>query len=81
MGKKNTWDYQWWLLALQTSSLTIRPKNLVKHIGTGKDSTHVKSIQFRDRFSAKNIDFPLIHQQTYHPLNFTISLKIQKFGE
>tara|TARA_B100000886_G_C20423910_1_gene492950 strand:- start:1423 stop:2361 length:939 start_codon:yes stop_codon:yes gene_type:complete len=68
LGKKNTWDYQWWLLALQTNSLTIRPKkNLVKHIGTGKDSTHIKSIQFRDRFSAKNIDFPLIHPKNLLP--------------
>lgn len=68
LGKKNTWDYQWWLLALQTNSLTIRPKkNLVKHIGTGKDSTHVKSIQFRDRFGAKNIDFPLIHPTNLSP--------------
>ena len=33
----------------------------MKHIGTGEDSTHIKSIQFRDKFSAENIDFPLIH--------------------
>ena len=56
-------------------------KNLVKHIGTGKESTHIKSIQFRDRFTAKNIDFPLIHPENYCRLKFMISLKIQKFGK
>ena len=39
----------------------------MKHIGTGKESTHIKSIQFRDRFTAKNIDFPLIHPENLLP--------------
>ena len=63
-GKKNTWDYQWWYLSLKNNSITLRPsRNLVQHIGSGKDSTHIKSKHFRDYFEPLEIDFPLKHPE------------------
>ena len=42
-GKIDTWDYQWAFTLLSNSGLSIIPKeNLIKNIGVGEDSTHVK---------------------------------------
>jgi acetyltransferase-like isoleucine patch superfamily enzyme len=45
LGAIDTWDYQWTFWRLVHGGLAIMPtKNLVRNIGSGPDSTHVRSM-------------------------------------
>lgn len=60
--KVGHWDWKLYLSTIMNSGLSIIPAvNLVSHIGTGPDSTHVKQKRRQDCLEPRAMKFPLSH--------------------
>ncbi|MDA8085695.1 MAG: hypothetical protein M0Z75_03260 [Nitrospiraceae bacterium] len=56
------WDWKFYLSTIMNSGLSIVPGvNLVSHVGTGPESTHVKKKRSHDCLETEAMEFPLSH--------------------